>query len=60
VGYNQAARPSEVDVLLPLRRDGRVLAQDRRLDGRHPWDRRPGRGATRADHCGREGPRRPA
>lgn len=36
VGYNKAAWPSEVDVLLPLRRDGRVFAQDRRLDGRHP------------------------
>jgi hypothetical protein len=36
VGHQQATRPGEVDLLLPVRRDRRVQPLRRRLDGRDP------------------------
>ena len=35
VGHHQAARPGEMDLLLPLRDPGHLLPVCRRLDGRH-------------------------
>ena len=43
LGHHQAARPGEMDVLLPLRHPRHLLPVRRRLDGRHPRVRRPGR-----------------
>ena len=66
VGHHQAARPGEVDLLPPLRHHRHLLPVRRRLDGRHPRIRRPGREADRrhlrqAEHQPRAAhhPRRP-
>ena len=49
VGHHQAARPREVDVLLPVRDLGHLFAVRGRLDGRHPRIRGSGRGADPPD-----------
>src|SRR6202171_6037961 len=49
VGHNEVARPSEMDLLLPLRDLGHLFPLRRRLDGRQPRIRRVGRGADPPD-----------
>ena len=49
LGHHQAARPGEMDLLLPLRDPGHLQPLRRRLDGRHPRVRRPGGEADRRD-----------
>src|SRR2546430_1619177 len=51
VGHHQAARPREVDLVLPLRDLGHLLALRRRVDGRQPGIRRAGRGVDPPDLC---------
>ena len=49
VGHHQAARPGEVDLLPPVRDLRHLQPLRRRLDGRHPRVRGPGREADRRD-----------
>ncbi len=51
LGHHQAARPGEMDLLLPLRHPRHLLPLRRRLDGRHPRVRRPGRETDRRDRA---------
>src|SRR3974390_2082509 len=49
VGYHQAGRPGEVDLLLPLRDPRHLLPLRDRLDGRQPREPTGGRGADPPD-----------
>ena len=49
LGHHQTARPGEMDLLPPVRDPGHLQPVRRRLDGRHPRVRRPGREADRRD-----------
>ena len=66
LGYNEIARPSEVDLLLPVRDLGHLLSLRRWLDGCQPRIGRAGRGADPPDlhqarhrACPVDDPRRP-